>query len=167
MARLAPVLLVLAACGASSSNRSSEVLAGLPARTDPALDLADDTDLERARGHFEALPLDAPERAASRKRLWEAYRVRVTRSLASDRERAFTVFARAIGMWDARALEVGVVGQVERGIGARRQAGQDLGGTVRGRCAAGGQDEEERGEAGHRLRSIAGNPGHAAPVSLL
>src|SRR5687767_12013341 len=90
--------------GCAHGGGAPESLRGLPARTDPPIDLADDDDLARARGTYDALRLDDPSRAAKRRELWKAYQARIERAGSDGREQAFSQFRGALQMWDASEL---------------------------------------------------------------
>ena len=90
-------------CGGATSSSTADVLRGLPPRHDPAFDLSDDDDLGRARGLYDALPIDAPERDAKRKELVAAYLAKIEHS-ADSRDDQFRRFRELISLWDAREL---------------------------------------------------------------
>ncbi|HKA86992.1 MAG TPA: hypothetical protein VKE22_04965 [Haliangiales bacterium] len=96
--------LLLAACGVHAGDAVPDALRGLPPRHDPPIDLADEDDLGRARGDYDALLLTDSARSARRRELWAAYRARIERALPESREQALDWFQKALGMWDAREL---------------------------------------------------------------
>ena len=94
---------VLATSCATSAARTGDALAGLPPRHDPPLDLTDDDDLGRARGVYDALPVDAPERVTQRKELVSAYLGKIDHA-KDARDDEFRRFRELVSLWDAREL---------------------------------------------------------------
>jgi tetratricopeptide (TPR) repeat protein len=95
-------LTALCACAGGLAG-PPESLRGLPPRHDPPMDLDDDDDLGRARAAYDALPLDAADRATERRALVDAYRRRIERA-GDNRDEAFTRFVTLVSLWDAREL---------------------------------------------------------------
>jgi tetratricopeptide (TPR) repeat protein len=96
-------VLLCAACGAHAGD-AADALRGLPPRHDPPMDLADEDDLGRARGDYDAMVFGDAARSPRRRELWVAYRQRIERALPESREQALDWFQKALGMWDAREL---------------------------------------------------------------